>query len=166
MVVIPGGALRSGRIDEHAIGGHAQRILANARVVVRIDGGGVARAAEPQQRETGIQRRREIRDEVERQHRRKFLGRERMLLADAAHLRANDRSIGWDLEAGHLGDLGGRLADALRIHGPVRRDQQFAERLLLSVVTEVRLAGFEEGKDAVPHGSSATMACSLEQTVP
>ena len=49
-----------------------------------------------------------------------------------------------------LRDLGGRLSDALRIHGPVRRDQQLAERVrLLRRCRSTPCAAFSSADDAV-----------------
>ena len=64
--------------------------------------------------------------------------------ADAACRRRRSRTqmievSGGHFEARHLGDLGRRLADALRIDRPVRRDQQLAQRFVLRVVADVRL---------------------------
>jgi hypothetical protein len=43
----------------------------------------------------------------------------------------------------------GRLAHALRIHRPVRHDEQLAQRLLLGVVGQVGLVGFEQAENPV-----------------
>ena len=91
-----------------------------------------------------------------------------MLLAHAADFHHQDGRVRRHFEAGHLRDFGGRLADALRIDGPSSGViSSLAERVGLLVVAEVRLVA----PSAAPRmrsrsDSSATMACSLEQTVP
>src|SRR6266851_1579439 len=75
-----------------------------------------------------------------------------MLFAHTAQFRAKDGGLGRNLKARHLRNLRGGLADALRIHRPVRSDQQFAESLLLGVVAEIRMVGFQEAEDAVAYG--------------
>ena len=56
----PGRPLRRGRIRDHAIRRHAQRVFANPRVVFRINAARVTQAAEPQHRFACIQRGSEI----------------------------------------------------------------------------------------------------------
>ena len=56
---------------------------------------------------------------------------------------------GGNFEARHLRDLGGRLADALRIHRPVRRDQQLAERFASARRCRCMPLRLEQADDAV-----------------
>ena len=106
-------------------------------------------AAELQQREAGVQGRLEILDEVERKHRRELLGGERILLPDALQFGADDAGIRRHFETRHPRNGGRGLADALRIHRPVRHQQQLAERLLLGIVGDVSLVGFEQAENPV-----------------
>ena len=86
LVVMPVEPCGAGVFTSTRLAGMRMRVLADARVVLGVDRRGVARAAELQQAEAGVERRVEIRHEEQRKHRRKLLRRERVLLADAGDL--------------------------------------------------------------------------------
>src|SRR6516165_9742334 len=71
-----------------------------------------------------------------------------MPLADAANLRAKDRGVWWNGKTGQLSDLVRGLTDAVRIHGPVGQDQQFAQGFLLRVGGQIRLMGLKRLQNA------------------
>ena len=140
------------RVDDQAARLHAvgerRELLLLVQVVDPEDGRVAEAAVVDEQRLRDVQRVREVLRLVHAENRRELLVAERLARVRRGRLADEDLRVLRDLEAGHLGDRDGALADDLRVQRAVD-EHRLADEVLLLLVEEVAAALLELVLDRV-----------------